>query len=86
MHRQVLETREKVLGPEHPDTLTSISNLRLVLLSQGKYKEAEVMHWRDLEGSEKVLKRKHLLTLININNLRFALLRQSKYKEAEAIY
>jgi hypothetical protein len=37
MHRRVLEAREKVLGREHPDTLTSVSNLGNVLSSQGKY-------------------------------------------------
>ena len=31
MNRQTLARREKVLGPEHPDTLTSMSNLALVL-------------------------------------------------------
>jgi Tfp pilus assembly protein PilF len=32
-----------MLGPEHPDTLASISNLGWVLKSQGKYEEAEAM-------------------------------------------
>ncbi|CAG8882505.1 unnamed protein product, partial [Penicillium egyptiacum] len=27
IHRRTLQDREKVLGPEHPDTLTSVSNL-----------------------------------------------------------
>ena len=55
MHRRDLEGSEKVLGPEHPSTLTSISNLGSVLSSQGKYEEAEAMHRRALEGDEKVL-------------------------------
>ncbi|CAG8883634.1 unnamed protein product, partial [Penicillium egyptiacum] len=41
IHRRTLQDREKVLGPEHPDTLTSVSNLGSVLESQGKYEEAE---------------------------------------------
>jgi len=45
MHQQALEIREKVLRPEHPDTLSSISNLRLVLKSQGNYKEAKAIYW-----------------------------------------
>ena len=40
MHRQALRGYEKVLGPEHPDTLTSVNNVGLVLERQGKYKEA----------------------------------------------
>jgi len=42
--RGALEAREATLGVEHPDTLSSINNLGLVLESQGKYKEAEAMH------------------------------------------
>ncbi|KAK3613216.1 hypothetical protein LTR22_028246, partial [Elasticomyces elasticus] len=35
MNRQALKGYEKALGPEHPDTLTSVSNLALVLRYQG---------------------------------------------------
>jgi hypothetical protein len=42
--RLSLDIREKALRLEHPDTLTSVSNLRLVLERQGKYDEAEAMH------------------------------------------
>ncbi|KAI9869697.1 MAG: hypothetical protein M1823_008984, partial [Watsoniomyces obsoletus] len=35
MHRRALEAREKVLGREHPDTLTSVSQLGSVLERQG---------------------------------------------------
>jgi len=55
MHQRALEGREKVLGPEDPDTLTSVSNLGSVLNGLGKYEEAEAMHQRALEGREKVL-------------------------------
>lgn len=44
MHRRALEAREKVLGRQHPDTLTSLKNLGLVLLKQGKYEEAEAFY------------------------------------------
>jgi len=42
------------IGAEYLDTLASVNNLRSVLLRQGKYKEAEVMHQRALEAGEKV--------------------------------
>jgi tetratricopeptide (TPR) repeat protein len=38
---QVLETRKRVLGLEHPDTLTSISNLALMYRDQGRWAKAE---------------------------------------------
>jgi len=43
MHRRALKGRENVLGPEHPDTLSSVNNLGMVLKTQGKYEEAEVI-------------------------------------------
>ena len=58
MYQQTLELREKVLGKEHPDTLTSMNNLA-VLSSQGKYEEAEEMHRQALELREKVLGHEH---------------------------
>ena len=61
--------KEKVLGPEHPLTLTSINNLASVLYGQGKYEEAEAMHQQALEGSEKVLGPEHPLTLKIANDL-----------------
>jgi hypothetical protein len=36
MHRQTLELKERVLGQEHPSTLSSMNNLALVLDNQGK--------------------------------------------------
>ncbi|EED14425.1 kinesin light chain, putative [Talaromyces stipitatus ATCC 10500] len=67
MHRRALEARERVLGPEHPDTLTSVSNLGLVLYRQGKYEEAEAMHRRALEALERVLGHAHPDMVASIN-------------------
>jgi len=44
IHWQTLQLRERVLGPEHPDTLTSMNNLALLLDSQEKYDETEPMY------------------------------------------
>jgi Flp pilus assembly protein TadD len=57
MSRQTLELRESVLGKEHPSTLTSMSNLALVLDDRGKYEEAEQIHRQALELRAKVLGR-----------------------------
>ena len=40
-HRSVLAIRQRVLGAEHPDTLTTRNNLAAALRAQGKYAEAE---------------------------------------------
>jgi len=36
-----LETTKRVLGQEHPDTLTTMNNLAFTYNSQGRWKEAE---------------------------------------------
>jgi tetratricopeptide (TPR) repeat protein len=84
--RLSLEIREKELGREHPDTLTSVSQLGSVLERQGKYDEAEAMHRRALEGYEKALGREHPNTLTSVSNLGSVLERQGKYDEAEAMH
>jgi hypothetical protein len=58
-----------VLKVEHPDILTSVSNLIGVLQDQGKYEAAEEMNRRALKGREKVLRVEYPFTLINISNL-----------------
>jgi hypothetical protein len=47
--------RKKVLGEEHPDTLTSVSNTGSVLEECDYYDEAEAMHGRALEGKRECL-------------------------------
>lgn len=69
MHRRALDAREKMLGLEHPDTLTSVNDLGLVLDSQGKYEEAEVMYRRAIDSREKVLGFEHPETLRSMNIL-----------------
>lgn len=78
MHRRALEGYKKVLGSEHPDTLTSVSNLWSVLDRQVKYKEIEAMHRRDLEGPEEVFGSENSDMLITVSNLESALQRQDK--------
>jgi len=63
-----------------------MNNLALVLGSQGKYAEAEEMHWQALELKEKVLGQEHLSTLSSMNNLAGVLRSQGKYAEAETMF
>ncbi|KAK3613079.1 hypothetical protein LTR22_028314, partial [Elasticomyces elasticus] len=69
MNRRALKGYEKALGPEHPSTLTSVSNLALVLKSQGKYEAAEEMNRRAFKGYEKALGPEHPATLTSVGNL-----------------
>ena len=85
-HRKASFLRKEVLGHEHPDTLTSINNLALVLTRQGKYEEAEAMNRQTLARYEEVLGHEHPFTLTSMGNLAGVLDRQGKYEEAEAMH
>jgi tetratricopeptide (TPR) repeat protein len=85
--RMFLFTRiSQRFGIEHPETLASMSNLALVLGSQGKYEEAEEMHRRELTLSEKVQGTENSDTLTSMNNLGLVLDSQGKYEEAEKLH
>ena len=45
---KALAIREKVLGPEHPNTATSLNNLGALLQAQGKLAEAQPYYARAL--------------------------------------
>ncbi|CAK8720995.1 MAG: CHAT domain-containing protein [Candidatus Electronema aureum] len=74
------------LGPEHPDTLTSINNLATFYTLQGHYSNAEPLLKQALRLREKVLGRKHPATLTSINNLATLYKSQGRYNEAELLY
>jgi tetratricopeptide (TPR) repeat protein len=86
LERLNLKTRQRELGSEHPDTLTSMNNLENVLSDQGKYEEAEERHRRALRLREAVLGKEHPDTLTSMNDLANVLSRQGKYKEAEEMH
>jgi tetratricopeptide (TPR) repeat protein len=66
---QVLAIREQVLGPEHPDTATSLNNLALLLKDQGDYEAARPLYERVLTIWWQVLGPKHPWTVAVRNNL-----------------
>jgi tetratricopeptide (TPR) repeat protein len=69
LHRRALETSERVLGKEHPQTLTSVNNLALCLETLGDAAAALPLYRRALESSERVLGKEHPQTLVSVNNL-----------------
>jgi hypothetical protein len=58
-----------VLGPEHPDTLTSMNNLAETLFSQGDLAGARKLEEETLDILRRVLGPEHPTTLTSMNNL-----------------
>src|SRR5205807_9121522 len=50
-----LKITEQALGPEHPDTATSLNNLGVLYQMMGEYKKAEPYYERALKIREKAL-------------------------------
>ena len=69
LQHQVLAIHEKTLGPAHPTTANSMSNLGRVFDLQGKYADAEKMYRQALVVREKALGRDHPDVATNLNNL-----------------
>jgi hypothetical protein len=63
IQREVLGVQRRVLGEEHPDTLTSAGNLAMSFAYQGKYAEAEEMLQAALAAQQRVLGSAHPDTL-----------------------
>jgi tetratricopeptide (TPR) repeat protein len=84
--KSVLAICEQVLGPEHPDTLSSLNNLAALYDDLGKYEEAEPLYQRALETRERVLGPEHPDTLGTVNNLAELYRNQGKFEQAEPLY
>ena len=53
LHQRALDIREKALGPDHPNTATSLNNLAALYDNQGRYEQAEPLYQRALAILEK---------------------------------
>jgi len=82
---QVMETRKRVLGEEHPDTLTSIDSLASTYRNQGRWKEAEELEVQVMETRKRVLGEEHPDTLTSIGSLASTFWCQGRWKEAEEL-
>ncbi|KAH6880031.1 caspase domain-containing protein [Thelonectria olida] len=85
-HRAGLQLRQKAMGAEHTDTLSSMNSLANVLQRQGRYWQAEEMHQQTLELRQKVLGQQHPDTLASMNNLALLFINQGKYEGGERLH
>ncbi|OAL01790.1 kinesin light chain [Phaeosphaeriaceae sp. SRC1lsM3a] len=82
---QVMQTTQRVLGDEHPDTLISINDMALTYSSQGRWTEAEELRVQVMQTTKRVLSDEHPDTLASIANLAVTYWKQGRWREAEAL-
>ena len=82
----LLADYERVLGPDHPDTLASRNNLAAAYRAAGRFAEAIGLHERTLAGRERVLGPDHPATLNSRNNLATAYQEAGRFAEAIGLH
>jgi tetratricopeptide (TPR) repeat protein len=84
--RDALAVKEKTLGPDHPNTATSLNNLALALKEKGDFAAARPLQERALAIVEKALGPAHPSTATNLNNLANVLLDERDLAGARPLY
>ena len=77
---------ERLLGPNHADTLKTVNNLANLLAQQSKLEEAKKLYEKALLGRERLLGPNHADTLTTVNNLAILLRNQGKLEDAKKLY
>jgi len=82
---EVMDMRKKLLGTEHPSTLTSMANLASTYQIQGRWNEAEQLDVQVMDMSKKLLGTEHPSTLTSMANLASTYWNQGRWNEAEQL-
>ncbi len=86
LYERALAIRERTLGPDHPDTATSLNNLAWLLYWQGEYAAARPLYERALAIRERTLGPDHPDTARIIDRLAKLLSYQGEYTMARLLY
>ena len=82
---RALAGREKALGVDHPDTLTTVHNMASVYKSQGQYDKALEWYGRALAGREKSIGTNHPRTQTTIRRLVGLYERSGRIEQARSL-
>ena len=83
---RLVADQERVLGPDHPDTLASRNNLAVAYRDAGRLDEAISLHEQTLAARERVLGPDHPDTLNSRNNLAVAYRAAGRLDEAISLH
>ena len=85
LYLQLVETRERTLGADHPSTVIAVNNLAVTYKVLGRYADAEPLYLRTLDTQERLLGADHQDTLTSVNNLGQLYEAQGRYADAEPL-
>ena len=81
----MVAARERVLGTEHPDTISAQSNLAVTLHAMGEFEEARSLEQWVVAARERVLGTDHPDTITARNNLATTLYAMGEYTAAREL-
>ncbi|GLV53702.1 tetratricopeptide repeat protein [Dictyobacter sp. S3.2.2.5] len=84
--QKALALREKILGPRHRSTISSINNLARLYHKQAKYTQAEPLYQKALEISEQTIQRNMRNITTSLLNLARLYSDRGKYTQARPLY
>jgi hypothetical protein len=73
MKKEVVENMRRILGDEHPDTITAMNNLAMTLRDLGQLDEAATIKKEVVENMRRILGDEHPDTITAMNNLAMTL-------------
>ena len=76
---KVLETQNRVLGKEHPDSLITVTDMGASYRRRGMYPQAEALLVAALKGRRHTLGSAHPLTLASIGDLGWLYVVEGRY-------
>jgi tetratricopeptide (TPR) repeat protein len=86
LYEQTLALGKAKLGPEHPETLTSMNNLALAYQTAGRLAEALPLYEQTLALHKAKLGPEHPNTLLSMNNFAKAYQSVGRLDEAETLF
>ena len=85
LENKVLETRRKILGVEHPETIRAMANLAATYHYLGKYTDAEKLQIQVLDARNRILGVEHPDTIDAMTGLASIYRYLGKFTEAEKL-
>ena len=82
---ETLQARQRLLGPDDPETLRSAHDFARLRYLQGRVQEAETLYRQTLEIRRRVLGPDHPDTLRSASDLARVISHQGRYQESEAL-
>jgi hypothetical protein len=85
LQEKAVDVSTRVLGPEHPDTLSSINNLAATLFNMGDFQAARGLQENAVDVCTRVLGPEHPITLSSIHNLANTLASMGDFQAARGL-